>query len=153
MIIDVHAHAISEELAREMTRGPWFGLHLEKLADGGFAHPITGPLPPLFFDLEARLRGLEERGVGLQLISPPISIFPEQRPAGGVEQARRLNEHTAKLVEESGGLLGGLAFPCLSDPSGIPDELRRADQLYNGVFRNARSLANVQLAVHQHIAG
>ncbi len=29
MIIDVHAHAISAELAAEMTRGPWFGLHLE----------------------------------------------------------------------------------------------------------------------------
>ncbi|MDP6086954.1 MAG: amidohydrolase family protein [Nitrospinota bacterium] len=135
MIIDVHAHAISGELADEMTRGPWLGLHLEKLPDGGFAHPITGLLPPLFFDLEGRLGSLEERGVGLQLISPPISIFTDQGLAGGVEQARRLNECTAKLVEESGGRLGGLAIPSLSDPPRIPDELRRAVETHG--FRGA----------------
>ncbi|MFQ5914854.1 MAG: amidohydrolase family protein [Nitrospinota bacterium] len=130
MIIDVHAHAISEELAGEMTRSPWFGLHLEKLADGGFAHPSYGPLDPLVFDLQGRLRSLEDRGVGLQLISPPISIFPDQKLAGGVEQARRINEYTAKLAEESGGLLGGLAVPCLTEHSRIPDELRRAIEMY-----------------------
>ncbi len=85
--------------------------------------------------MEGRLGSLEERGVGLQLISPPISIFTDQGLAGGVEQARRLNEYTAKLVEESGGVLGGLAIPSLSDPPRIPDELRRAVETHG--FRGA----------------
>ena len=130
MIIDVHAHAISEELANELTRTSWFGLRLDPLDNGGFSHPSYGVLDPLVFDLEGRLKSLEERHVDLQLVSPPISIFQDHKLAGGVEQTRRINASTAKLVDEAGGRLGGLALPCLSEPSQIPDELRRAVEVH-----------------------
>ena len=84
MIIDVHAHAISHELANEMARSPWFGLHLEKLEGGGFAHPKYGPLDPLLFDLEGRLKSLEERQVDLQ--TGIVAGFDFSRPATGGER-------------------------------------------------------------------
>lgn len=143
MIIDVHAHAISHELANEMARSPWFGLHLEKLEGGGFAHPKYGPLDPLLFDLEGRLKSLEERQVDLQLVSSPVSIFLDQQLAGSVEQTRRINEYTVKLVDEAGGRLGGLALLCLAEPSLIPDELRRAVESHG--FKGA--------AINTHAAG
>jgi aminocarboxymuconate-semialdehyde decarboxylase len=130
MIIDVHAHAISQSQASEMTRSPWFGLQLQKLGNNEYAHPNLGPIDPLIFDLEARLKSLEQRDVDLQLISQPVSIFTEHKLAGQVEQARRMNEYTAKLVEDGGGRLGGLAALCHSEPTRIPEELRRAVEVH-----------------------
>ena len=141
MIIDVHAHAISEELAHEMSKSPWFGLQLEPLAEGGYAHPNYGPLDPLVFDLEGRLESLERRGVDLQLVSPPISIFLDHNQVGSVEPSRRVNEYTTKLVKEGGGRLDGLAVPCLAVPAKIPDELRRTVELhgFKGVALNTHA--------------
>ena len=143
MIIDVHAHAIGEELAREMCHNSWFGLQLEPLTGGGYSHPKYGHLDPRLFDLEVRLESLNRRGVDLQLISPPTSIFLDHSQAGSIEPSRRINEYTAKLVKEGGGLLGGLAVPCLADPAKIPDELRRAVELHG--FKGA--------ALNTHAAG
>lgn len=141
MIIDVHAHAIGEELAIEMSKNSWFGLRLEPLTAGGYAHPNYGPLDPRLFDLESRLDSLDRRGIDLQLISPPTSIFLDHSQAGSIEPSRRINEYTAKLVEEGNGRLGGLAVPCLADPAKIPDELRLAIELhgFKGVALNTHA--------------
>ncbi len=122
MIIDVHAHALSEQHIREMAQDPHYAM--EPGDEGGYVIPGYGPIDPEVYDLAPRLRSLERRGIDVQLISPPL--FPDIARADTVDEVRRINRYTAQLQEESGGRLGGLIVLPLAEPERIPDELRRA---------------------------
>lgn len=126
MIVDVHAHAMSEDLIREAARTPRPGAHYEILPDGNYFIRGYGVMDRLMWDLEGRLESLERRGIDLQLIAPPPPILANQHGAVGAEIAIRMNQETAKLVARGGGRLGGLVALPLGAPETAPEVIRRA---------------------------
>ena len=126
MIIDVHAHALSPQLAREYARDPHSVI--EEPEPGVFAIRGYGPIDPPAYDLETRLASLRDRKVDLQLISAPM--FPGVGMAEDVAGARRINHSTARLASESEGALIGLAVSPLAEPAQAAHELRRAVETY-----------------------
>ena len=70
MIVDVHAHAASENFIRETAAKPSYGMPYEVRGDGSYATRGYGEMDRLMWDLDGRLENLHRRGIDLQLISP-----------------------------------------------------------------------------------
>lgn len=135
MIVDVHAHALSEDFIREAARDPARDIPYEILADGNYFIRGYGVMDRLMWDLEGRLESLARRGIDLQLVAPPPPVVANQHRVAGVELTRRLNRETAKLVGRGGGRLGGLVVVPLGEPQAAAEEIRRAVGDYG--FRGA----------------
>lgn len=125
MLIDVHAHALSQEFLTSMG--------VNKDENGEFVFPGYGLIDKLLYDLDARLENLKARGVDLQIIAPPPNLLSDIETAPDVEFSQLLNSHTAKLIDESNGLLAGLAVAPLGVPVNAVDELKRAINDYGFV--------------------
>lgn len=126
MLIDVHAHALSEDVVRRMVDTPGFGWPLEATGPSRYRYAGGNPLDPLIYDLGARLDTLKQRDVTLQLLSPPPSVIANGDKVVSLDEARRFNQSTAWLVANGEGRLAGFAVPALGEPSRAADELRRA---------------------------
>jgi aminocarboxymuconate-semialdehyde decarboxylase len=126
MLIDVHAHALSEDVVRRMAVTPGFGWPLEATGPDRYRYAGGNPLDPLIYDLGARLDILRQRGVTLQLLSPPPSVIANGDKVVTRDEARLYNESTAWLVANGDGRLAGFAVPALGEPAIAADELRRA---------------------------
>lgn len=124
MIIDVHAHVISEELLAEWAGTKTFGI--ERGGDGAYIVPGYGPWAVGLYRHEARLEGLAARGVDLQLVCPIPTLLNWPGGAADVAFARALNQSTAACVARSGGRFAGLAALALGEPERAVDELDRA---------------------------
>ena len=111
MIVDVHAHGLSEDFIVEAAGDPRRGWRVEIAAPRQYIAADYGPLDSLLYDVEGRLASLRSRNVALQLISPPPPLVAALGHAADVATARRLNASTAKLVADGEGLLAGLAVP------------------------------------------
>jgi len=125
MIVDVHAHGLSEEFIIAATKDP-HGWRVEVAAPRQYIAADYGPLDPLLYDVEGRIASLRRRDVALQLISPPPPLVAAPEHAADAAMARVLNSSTAKLVSDCNGLLAGLAAPAVGEPERAADELRRA---------------------------
>ncbi|MBV8243035.1 MAG: amidohydrolase family protein, partial [Hyphomicrobiales bacterium] len=126
MIVDVHAHAASEDFIRETAAKPSYGMPYEVRADGSYATRGYGEMDRLMWDLDARLENLHRRGIDLQLISPSPRTISDHAHVIGTEIARLMNRETANLVKRGGGRLGGMAVVPLGEPDKAADEIRRA---------------------------
>ena len=126
MLIDVHAHALSEDVVRRMADSPGFGWALEPTGPRNYRYAGGNPLDPLIYDLGARLEVLDQRGVTMQLLSPPPSVIANGDKVVSADEARLFNESTAWLVANGEGRLAGFAVPALGEPAVAADELRRA---------------------------
>jgi aminocarboxymuconate-semialdehyde decarboxylase len=135
MIIDVHAHAASEEFIRETAREPRYGLPYEVRPDGTYATRGYGEMDRLMWDLDGRLDNLARRGVDLQLVSPSPRTISDHQRVIGVDVARLMNRATADLVKRGGGRLGGMGVLPLAEPDKAADEISRAVGEYG--FRGA----------------
>jgi len=62
MIVDVHAHAASEDFIRETAAKPSYGMPYEVRADGSYATRGYGEMDRLMWDLDGRLENLQRRG-------------------------------------------------------------------------------------------
>jgi aminocarboxymuconate-semialdehyde decarboxylase len=135
MIVDVHAHAASEDFIREVAANPSYGIPYEVRPDGSYATRGYGEMDRLMWDLDGRLESLARRGVDLQLISPSPRTISDHERVIGVEIARLMNRETAALVKRGTGRLGGMAVLPLDEPKKAPDEIRRAvgEHGYRGV--------------------
>jgi aminocarboxymuconate-semialdehyde decarboxylase len=122
MTIDVHAHALHRDFLSDRHVQATLGIESR---GSGFGFAGYGELDPLLFDLEGRTANLEQRGVTLQLVSPPPRAVSHATWAADAAFARMLNRQTAAIVAE-GSRLAGLAVPPLSDPAHAVDEIRRA---------------------------
>ena len=109
MIVDVHAHAASEDFIRETAAKPSYGMPYEVRADGSYATRGYGEMDRLMWDLDGRLENLHRRGIDLQLISPSPRTISDHAHVIGTEIARLMNRETANLVKRGGGRLGGMA--------------------------------------------
>lgn len=124
MIVDVHAHIIERGFARRLAGTGSAILKIETDGDG-FRIAGYGPADPLLFDLDGRLASLAARGVSLQLVAPPPPLWSKPGWAPTAEDARLMNDATARVVADAGGPLAGLAVLPLAEPAAAPDEMRR----------------------------
>ena len=97
MIVDVHAHGLSEDFIVEAAGDPRRSWRVEIAAPRQYIAADYGPLDSLLYDVEGRLSSLRSRNVVLQLISPPPPLVAALGHAADVAIARRLNASTAKL--------------------------------------------------------
>jgi len=134
VIIDTHAHALDEAFLDGLCRKPAFGLSAERGGDGRFwvkrgdARP--GSLDENLIDVPKRIASLARRNVDLQLIGPPPGFVAWPGGAAGVEQARALNEHGARVAAAGEGRLELMATLALGEPGRCAYELERAVDLY-----------------------
>jgi aminocarboxymuconate-semialdehyde decarboxylase len=126
MLIDIHAHALSDDVVRRMVKTPGFGWPLEVTGPNRYRYAGGNPLDPLIYDVGARLDVMKRRGVTLQLLSPPPSVIANGDKVVSLDEARLFNESTAWLVAHGDGRLAGFAVPALGEPTIAADELRRA---------------------------
>jgi aminocarboxymuconate-semialdehyde decarboxylase len=126
MIVDVHAHGLSEDFIIETAKGPGRDWKVEIAGPRHYVAAHYGPLDPLLYDLEERLASLRSRRVVLQLICPPPPLVATREHAADVALTQRLNKSTAKLVADGEGLLAGVAVPAIGEPARAADELREA---------------------------
>ena len=134
MIIDAHAHALDEAFLDALCRKPAFGLSAERRADGRFwlrrgnarAHSLDENL----FDVRKRVESLARRSVDRQLIGPPPGFVAWPGGAAGVEYARALNAHGARVASQGQGRLELMATLALAEPEKCAYELERALDLY-----------------------
>jgi aminocarboxymuconate-semialdehyde decarboxylase len=134
VIIDAHAHALDEAFLEQLCRKPAFGLSAERRADGRFwikrgdrsAHSLDENL----IDTPKRIESLARRGVDLQLIGPPPGFVAWAGGAAGVDYARALNEHGARIASQGEGRLELMATLAMGEPDKCAYELERAVDLY-----------------------
>lgn len=134
MIIDAHAHALDEAFLSELCKKSAFGLTAHRgpdqrfwiSRDGGRTHSLDENL----FDIERRLASLASRNVDLQLIGPPPGFVAWPGGAAGVEYARALNEHGARVVRQGNGRLELMLALALGEPERAAQELERAVDRY-----------------------
>jgi len=74
MIIDVHAHVLSNTFMAELARDKTFGI---ELMDDNYTYlvPAYGPFDPPIYHFEERVAGLASRGVDAQLVSPVPTLI------------------------------------------------------------------------------
>jgi aminocarboxymuconate-semialdehyde decarboxylase len=125
MIIDVHAHGLSEDFIIETATGSGRHWRVEIAGPGRYVAADYGPLDPLLHDLPGRLAHLRAHNVALQLVCPPPPLVANPNHAADAALTRRLNASTAKLVARGEGMLAGLAVPAVGEPARAADELRR----------------------------
>ena len=134
MIIDTHAHALDEAFLQGLCRTPRFGLSADRDTAGRFC-VRRGDGAPVSLDDELsniprRIESLMRRNVGLQLIGPPPGFASWPGGAAGVEYARTLNEHGARVVAQGQGRLELMVTLPLGEPESCAYELERALDLY-----------------------
>ena len=134
MIIDTHAHALDLAFLDGLCRKPAFGLSAERRTDGRF-WVRRGDNPPHSLDenlsdVPKRVASLKRRNVELQLIGPPPGYVAWPGGAAGVDFARALNEHGARIASEGQGRIELMAALALGDPARCAYELERAVDLY-----------------------
>lgn len=131
MKIDIHAHVLPEETARQMQ-----GIHradapiIEHGAD--FDTLVVGPLRyPKFprggYDTATRLEAMAASGVDAQAVSQvPQTFLYRLDPKIGIEFSKAQNEGLAKLAKENPGKFYPLASVPLQDGEAAAAELERA---------------------------
>ena len=134
MIIDTHAHALDVGFLEGLCRKPAFGLSAERRADGRF-WVKRGDNPPHSLDenlsdVPKRIASLARRNVELQLIAPPPGYVAWPGGAAGVDYARALNEHGARITAQGQGRLEVMASLALAEPAHCAYELERVVDLY-----------------------
>jgi aminocarboxymuconate-semialdehyde decarboxylase len=131
LTVDIHNHFIPTATIDAARRGAGFdGMTVEKV-DGqewmvhrqGYRYPLQRG----FFDLEARLRSMDERGIdqAVMSVSPTIFMYWAD-PSGTVDFCKETNDQMAAFAAESGGRLHPVANLPMQDPDAAAAELRRA---------------------------
>jgi aminocarboxymuconate-semialdehyde decarboxylase len=126
MIVDVHAHGLSEEFIVEAAKSPGPAWRIAIAGPRQYVAADYGLLDPLLYDVEGRVASLRARGVALQFVCPPPPLLATRTHVADVALSRRLNHSTARLVAEGEGLLAGMAVPAVGEPARAADELRSA---------------------------
>jgi aminocarboxymuconate-semialdehyde decarboxylase len=131
LTVDVHTHFVPQEVLAGARRGAGFdGLRAER-HDGqewlvhrqGFRYP----LPPVFYDLTARLASMDERAITHAVLSVAPTLFMywvDSSEAAGF--CRAANDALATFAAGSGGRITAVATLPMQDPGAAAAELRRA---------------------------
>jgi aminocarboxymuconate-semialdehyde decarboxylase len=132
-VIDAHSHFLSPGAIELLRRGDYPLAHIEERA--GSEHPwvvckhgLEYPLTPLYHDVEAKLRWMDERGIDKSLtsIAAPLFFYEFETEQQVVDASREINEAASTLVRESDGRIVGVAAVPIVYPELAAQELRRA---------------------------
>jgi aminocarboxymuconate-semialdehyde decarboxylase len=130
MTIDVHTHFIPPGFAADARAGRALDYVRLQRRDTSewLVHPqgYRYPLSPEFYDVEARLRQMDDHGIDVSILSlsPTLFFYWLDSVAAG-DFCRQANESLAAFVAQSDRLHGVAAVP-LQDPDAAATELRRA---------------------------
>ena len=135
MIIDLHAHALSERFITGLIKNPIAGLSAEKTNEGLYAIRRPGDdrkstIDPHLMDLPLRLDSLRKRGVVKQFFGPPPFLVSWPGGAPNVELTRVLHRMLHEVAAESEGLMEAIGVAALGEPEQAAAELQRAVDEY-----------------------
>jgi len=126
--IDCHAHVVERRYVEELAADA--GLKAEPLPGGQTLLRKDGHTYAWYresmFDLDARLRDMDAKGVDLRILSLSTPNVYEWRGARQVEAARRMNDVTAAIVRRHPARFAGLASLPLDDIDASLSEIDRA---------------------------
>lgn len=135
MIVDVHAHAVSERFLADLQRRPIADISAERgdngiyfMRGGGWDRPSS--LDVNLHDLPRRLASLKRREVELQLFAPPPGFFSWAGGAASREWVQALHAQELDIAAQAQGLMEPMAVFALGEPEHAVDEIRRAMDLY-----------------------
>jgi aminocarboxymuconate-semialdehyde decarboxylase len=130
--IDVHAHVLTEETMRLMrNEAPDIGPTLSEIDEHGgvlqVGSIVQRPFPRGAWDLELRLRHMDEAGVDMQVLSVCPQTFLYDRDPGLTAALSTIqNDQIAKMVKENPDRFLGIATLPMQDPERAVTELRRS---------------------------
>ena len=135
MIVDFHAHALSEKFISDLAKKPIAGLKSDRDDSGFYAIRRKGDdrkstLDPNLFDLGHRLDSLRRRGVTRQLFGPPPFLVSWPGGVPSVELVRALHKMEQEIADQSEGLMEPISVLALGEPEKAADELQRAVDEY-----------------------
>jgi aminocarboxymuconate-semialdehyde decarboxylase len=127
MKIDIHAHVVDRKYIDALEKD--LGLASEKTAAGQTllrrnGYTFMWHREP-FFDIDARLRTMDERGIDMRVLSLSTPNVYEWTGARQVEMARYMNDVTAALVRTHPDRFAGLGSLPLDDVSASLAEIDR----------------------------
>ena len=129
--VDVHTHFAPPRVLAAARRGQGFdGMTAERTGGAEWLVHRQGfrwPVPPVFYDLTARLASMDGRGIGHAVLSVAPQLFMYW--ADGGEAAgfcREVNDELAAFAAGSGGRITAVATLPMQDPAAAAAELRRA---------------------------
>src|SRR5262249_60996415 len=115
MIVDVHAHAVSQQFLADLQRRPIAGISAERgdngtyfMRGGGWDRPSS--LDVNLHDLPRRLASLKRREVELQLFAPPPGFFSWAGGAARREWVQGLPPQEAHIAAQAQGLVGAVGL-------------------------------------------
>jgi predicted TIM-barrel fold metal-dependent hydrolase len=128
--VDVHAHHLPNVLEQVLRRRA----PVPRIRPGSPEHVDCGsglvyPLLDGLVDLEHHLAGMDQRGIGVRLLSAPPPGVAGLTTGDAVAVARDANDELAELPGRSGGRLRGLAVLPLQHPEQAAEEVRRTAAL------------------------
>jgi len=128
MKIDAHAHFIPKEAVKKLGE---LGVEIVRLGDDVYQLKIgeqrVGPLPMGAFDVEARLRHMDQSGIDVNILSPTHHLFMYKRDVEVARRAARIqNEAIAEAVKKAPDRFVGNAAIPLQDAGAAVEELEYA---------------------------
>ena len=131
LAIDVHTHFVPFDVIAAAWRGAGFdGLRAERAGGTewlvhrqGFRYPV----PPVFYDPEARLASMDERGISHAVLSVAPQLFMYWVDGGEAAGfCRAVNDDLAAFADGSAGRVSAAATLPMQNPVAAAVELRRA---------------------------
>jgi aminocarboxymuconate-semialdehyde decarboxylase len=132
--IDVHAHWYPREFTDLLrAQGADHGMELHEIPDKGLqfklGHLTTGPLGPLYTDLDARLQAMDRQGVAVHALSLSQPMLYWAGRSLGEKLGVAFNEGLARAHETHSRRFVGLATMPLHEPDLAVRELDRVAKL------------------------
>ena len=130
-IVDVHTHAIDDELpdlGRAYPQDRWPSVDRTGETE---AHLLFGGVPYRRIDHrcwspEARISDMDREGIGMQVLSPiPVTFCYSASAAGSAELASSQNDFFARITHGHPTRFSALGAVALQDPDRAVDEMRR----------------------------
>ena len=128
--IDVHSHVIPKEMLEAIARNPErYEMRIEEkhgkrriVREGGNVFPVFQE----FYDADAKVAGMDRKGLDLSLISPAPMVFFYWLDADvALEAARIINDGIAKMAAARPDRLEGMGTLPMQDPDAAVAELER----------------------------
>jgi len=131
LTVDVHTHFVPPDVLRAARSGAGFdGMRIERSAGGerlihrqGFGYPV----PPVYYDLAARLSSMDERRIDHAVVSIAPTLFMYWVSGSEADGfCRDANDALAAFARDSGGRITAVATLPMQHPDAAAAELRRA---------------------------
>ena len=130
LTVDVHTHFLPFDVLAAARHGQGFdGMTAERDAGQEWLVHRQGfrwPVPPVFYDLPARLKSMDQRGIDRAVLSAAPQLFmywADASEAAGF--CRAVNDALAAFAAGSGGRITAVATLPMQDPGAAVAELRR----------------------------